>query len=199
MKFLLKKQTLLLVGIAVLIVGAIFVLERPAEGAVCTHEGEGVYSLTYADGKGKCQALSQFKAPVVVINAWASWCPFCVEELPDLATLAEEFPDVPVVAINRGESSADAQEFLSTLSLDGDALHLLYDPEDSFYKFIEGFGMPETIFVDAEGVTLFHKRGIMSLQEMRDTVNLLTGRVQPNSATKNSHLCLEEGGVCNVH
>lgn len=198
MKTFLTKQTLALSLIAIAIIGSIFFLSQPQEGIACVHDESSVYSLTYADEEGNCQTLEQYKAPVVVVNAWASWCPFCVEELPDLARLAEEFPEVPIIAINRGESTADAQDFLKTLSL-SDKLHILFDPQDSFYRFIEGFGMPETVFIDEEGTILFHKRGVMSLQEMRDTVLLLTKRVQPNTATENRSLCLGDGSSCTIH
>jgi len=197
MEKVLNKKIFTLVTVVAMIVGGIFWLERPKEGVVCPQGESGVYSLAYADGKGTCHELSEYSAPVVVINTWASWCPFCVEEMPDLAKLAEEFPDVPVIAINRGESSSEAREFLETLALN-DALVLLYDPEESFYKFIEGFGMPETIFIDNEGEQLFHKRGVMSLQEMRDTVSLLTGRTQPNTSTKNNHRCVGGGESCRI-
>lgn len=198
MQALLTKQTFILLAIGVLVIGSIVWLERPRDGVVCTAEGTHIYGLSYADERGTCRSLDTFKAPVSVFNVWASWCPFCVEELPDLARLAEEFPEVPVVAINRGESSADAQAFLETLTLN-DALHILFDPEDSFYRFIQGFGMPETVFVGEDGTILFHKRGIMSLEEMRDTIKLLTTRVQPNTATHNKSLCLGDGSACSIH
>ncbi len=198
MKVLLKRQTLALLAIGALVAVGIFLLERPAEGITCSAGGDDIHSLSYADERGNCRILSEFKAPVTVVNVWASWCPFCVEELPDLARIADEFTDVPVVAINRGESSADAQAFLETLSL-SDTMHVLFDPEDSFYRFIEGFGMPETVFVGEEGTILFHKRGVMSLEEMRETVMLLTSRVQPNGSIQNHSLCLGDGSTCSVN
>ncbi|QSH39115.1 TlpA family protein disulfide reductase [Candidatus Kaiserbacteria bacterium] len=197
MKRFVTKQTVSLLLVTIVIIGSISFLLQPQEGVACTYDEGSLYSLTYADENGNCQTLEQYKAPVVVINAWASWCPFCVEELPDLALLADEFPEVPVIAINRGESSADAQDFLKTLTL-SDKLHILFDPQDSFYRFIEGFGMPETVFVDEEGTVLFHKRGVMSLQEMRDTILLLTKRSQPNGSTKSRSLCLGGEGTCSI-
>ena len=47
----------------------------------------------------------------------------------------------------------------------------LLDSKDAFYKGIGGFSMPETIFADADGNIIIHKRGPIALDEMRQKVN----------------------------
>ena len=102
-----------------------------------------------------------------VINSWAAWCPFCVEELPALAQAQAEFGDtVTFVAIDRAESKAVAEEYVSDLSLGSEMVFLL-DPSDDFYQAIGGFAMPETLFVRADGTVAFQKRGPMRLDEIR--------------------------------
>ena len=105
---------------------------------------------------------------VVVINSWASWCPFCVNELPDFAALAEEYKSqgVTVIAINRKEDARTAGNFIKTLDNLNDIIFAL-DPEDAFYDVIGGFTMPETIFYATNGSIAVHKRGFMTLEEMR--------------------------------
>ena len=49
----------------------------------------------------------------------------------------------------------------------------LLDSSDSFYRSIGGFTMPETLFVDGGGNILLHKRGPMTLDEMRQKTNEL--------------------------
>lgn len=197
MKIFLNTKSISLALILIAIVVSIFFLQQPQSGVACAYAESGVYSFAYADERGNCQTLEQYKAPVVVLNAWASWCPFCVEELPDLSRLADEFPDVPIVAINRGESADDAQDFLKTLTV-SKKLNVLFDPTDSFYRFIEGFGMPETVFIDEEGTILFHKRGVMSFEEMENTILLLTKKVQPNSSVESHSLCIGGEGTCSI-
>lgn len=50
---------------------------------------------------------------------------------------------------------------------------LLLDPNDSFYSAIGGFSMPETIFVDAQGNIVEHKRGFLRILEMQEKINNL--------------------------
>lgn len=126
---------------------------------------------TYA---GIPTTLESFYGTPLVVNAWASWCIFCKQELPDFIELQKEFGDrITVIAINRAESLETAQGFSDALEGHEEITWLL-DPTDSFYTSIGGFGMPETQFINADGTVVTHKRGFMSLEEMRDlTQNLL--------------------------
>lgn len=51
------------------------------------------------DLTGKQQALSAFKGKWVVVNYWATWCPPCLEEIPDLIALSEQRKDVVVLGV----------------------------------------------------------------------------------------------------
>ncbi len=114
---------------------------------------------------------------ISMINSWATWCTFCMRELPELATLQEEFEDdLLIVAVNRGEKLKKAKRKIEEKGLIGRLLFLV-DPSNVFYKTIGGFTSPETVFTDSSGKILFHKRGPMSLQEMQEVVtNLLTAQ-----------------------
>jgi thiol-disulfide isomerase/thioredoxin len=107
-----------------------------------------------------------------VINAWATWCPFCRKELADFAELQEEFPGVPIIAINRGESIGQVKSYVKERGIEGQLVYLL-DPSDSFYRSVGGFAMPETLFVQADGSVMLHKRGVMSKSDIREQIELL--------------------------
>jgi thiol-disulfide isomerase/thioredoxin len=128
--------------------------------------GEELANLTLKDYEGNSVALADFQGTPLVVNAWAAWCPFCVKELPDFATLQKEFPDIVVIAIDRAESLDTAKSYTDDLGVTDDLVFLL-DPSDSFYKSIGGFSMPETVFVDREGIIQDHKRGPMDVEEMK--------------------------------
>jgi len=124
-------------------------------------------ALSFTDYEGNAVSLSNFAGKPVVINSWAVWCPFCRQELPDFAALQKEFGDqVTVIAIDRQEPLQKAMEYTDGLGISGDMLFLL-DRNDSFYRAIGGFSMPETIFVSGTGDIVVHKRGPMDLAEIR--------------------------------
>lgn len=162
---------LFIFGVATLLVvgGGIFILSR---GSVPPKESQGaqqnaVFQLSFTDYDGNRVSLADFAGKPLVLNAWAAWCPFCVKELSDFSVLQKEFPDIVVVAIDRAESLQTAKSYTDNLGITQDLVFLL-DPKDSFYKSIRGFSMPETLFVDKDGVTQDHKRGPMDINEMRE-------------------------------
>jgi len=116
--------------------------------------------------QGEAVSLADYAGTPLVINAWASWCPFCIDELPAFVEAQRQLgEDVVVIAIDRGESADIAEEYLERVGDRGDVVWLL-DPSDSFYGTIGGFSMPETLFIDSDGSLVFHKRVPMNLEEI---------------------------------
>lgn len=93
----------------------------------------------------------------IVLSSWATWCSHCRETAANLRKFSKESGIDPVVIlVNRGENVKIATGTLEVL-----------DPADSFYKSIGGYQMPETIFVDKDGVIVMHKRGPMNFEEIK--------------------------------
>lgn len=125
------------------------------------------------DYDGKTVQFADFAGKPLVINSWAAWCPFCKKELSDFAAVQKEFGErVVIVAIDRAEPLQVAKGFTDAAEISDEMIFLL-DPEDSFYRAIGGFSMPETIFVDSDGNIRDHKRGPMDLREMRERIQKL--------------------------
>lgn len=133
-------------------------------------ESAKVPDFALQDYDGKTVRLADFADKPLVINSWAAWCPFCRKELSDFVTVQKEFGDkVIIVAVDRAETRDIAKKYTDELGVTEDMVFLL-DPSDSFYQSIGGFSMPETIFVDKDGVIIDHKRGPMDVQEMRERI-----------------------------
>jgi thiol-disulfide isomerase/thioredoxin len=110
-----------------------------------------------------------------VVNSWASWCPYCRKELPELEALARSFDGrIQVIAINRGESSRVGKAYLAQLETSS-AVTYVYDPGDAWYRAIGGYMMPETVFIREDGTVAHHHRGVLSSADMRRYTELLLG------------------------
>jgi len=163
--------------ILVVLIGGYFVFsdkKRSQEGVLQKSEKtqySTVPDFSLKDYEGNIVTPNDFPGKILVINSWAVWCPFCVDELPDFRELQEEFlDDIVVIAIDRDEPLKKTKAYTDAGGLT-DTMIFLLDPGDSFYQSIGGFSMPETIFVDADGNIRVHKRGPMRLEEMREKVN----------------------------
>ena len=50
-----------------------------------------LYKASLIDTQGTKQNLNQYKGKIIVLNFWATWCPPCREEMPELSRLYQEF------------------------------------------------------------------------------------------------------------
>ena len=156
------------------IIGGFFVLRQkssaPAGGEHARPIASETLDLEFRDYDGRARSLRDFSGKPMVVNSWAAWCPFCKDELDDFAKLREEFGDrITVIAVDRAEPLETAKGFTDSTGVT-DRFTFLLDSNDSFYKSIGGFSMPETVFVDAEGNVRVHKRGPMRFEEMKEKV-----------------------------
>lgn len=147
--------------------------EAQTENGVLQTRGEffeRTDGLAFHDYGGNAIQLSDYAGVPLVVNSWAAWCPFCKKELLDFALAQKEFGGrVKIIAVDRAEPLETAKKYSDKLGV-SDKLIFLLDPDDSFYRAIGGFSMPETVFVDAAGNIVFHKRGPMELPEIRDRI-----------------------------
>ncbi|MBI2057567.1 MAG: TlpA family protein disulfide reductase [Candidatus Yanofskybacteria bacterium] len=135
-------------------------------------QSERAPDFNLQDYNGKTVRFADFAGKPLVINSWAAWCPFCRKELVDFAVAQKEFgDDVTIIAIDRAESRETAKKYTDELGVTN--LIFLLDPSDSFYQSIDGFSMPETIFVDREGNIAERKRGPMEIKEIREKIQKL--------------------------
>ena len=93
---------------------------------------------------------------VAVVNFWASWCGPCRKELPALAGLARDNPDLAVLAINVDRDTASAERFLG-----GQAppFPVMLDPQSVQAGRFDVISMPTTLLVDASGEVVLRHEG----------------------------------------
>lgn len=57
------------------------------------------WAFSFTDTKGQTQSLETNKGKWVLVNFWATWCPPCLEEIPDLISLHEKYSKTKLVVI----------------------------------------------------------------------------------------------------
>jgi peroxiredoxin len=66
------------------------------------------FQQTFKDLDGVTVPMAQWKDRVVVVNFWATWCPPCVEEMPDLQRIHDDYAARGVVVVGLGIDSPSA-------------------------------------------------------------------------------------------
>ncbi|HNV88465.1 MAG TPA: TlpA disulfide reductase family protein [Methylotenera sp.] len=67
-------------------------------------------SFALKDTEGKKHTLSQYKGKWVIVNYWATWCPPCLEEVPDLVALYDSRKNKDVMIIGVAFDYQSAKE-----------------------------------------------------------------------------------------
>jgi thiol-disulfide isomerase/thioredoxin len=79
---------------------------------------DSLFGLTFADADGNAQPVAQWRGKLLVVNFWATWCAPCVEEMPALQRVRDEYRTRGVEVIGIGIDQADKiREFRDRLGL----------------------------------------------------------------------------------
>jgi thiol-disulfide isomerase/thioredoxin len=58
-----------------------------------------LYAADLPDISGKMQNLGQYQNKIIIVNFWATWCPPCKEEMPELIALQASYQDKNVIVL----------------------------------------------------------------------------------------------------
>jgi peroxiredoxin len=134
---------------------------RAAEAEVANmtiKPGEPAPDFTLKDVYGSEYALYDFRGKPVVLNIWATWCPPCRLEIPDIVEFAREHDgEAVVLSISVDEPGEDVAGFAEEFGIN--YLVLLDDGEAALEYLRVNQGIPQTYFIDAEGVVRGHILG----------------------------------------
>ncbi|CCO23182.1 TlpA family protein disulfide reductase [Maridesulfovibrio hydrothermalis] len=102
--------------------------------------------------------ISNNKGKVVLVNFWATWCPPCRAEIPELVELRKKFSDDELVMIG---VSVDAEPGAVTKFLaDGNEFNYpVYFADQDVSSFFRIQSIPRTMLYDGNGKRVFDKEG----------------------------------------
>jgi peroxiredoxin len=105
--------------------------------------------FTLSDLAGKTWSLQGLHGKVVLVNFWATWCPPCRKEMPDLETLYQQFKDQGflVLAIS-DEDKSKVQAFLAERHT---TYPILLDPGRKVNELFQVEGIPKTFVYNRDG------------------------------------------------
>jgi thiol-disulfide isomerase/thioredoxin len=116
------------------------------------------FNAKTADGKEI--KLSDYTGKVVLLDFWASWCPPCREEMPELIKFYKKHsdPHFEIIAVNIDNSRENMDQFLSKL-FPKPAFPIVVDENQKIPSLFDIEAMPTTILIDKKGEIRFRHDG----------------------------------------
>jgi peroxiredoxin len=121
------------------------------------------------DTTGKSLRLSSLRGEVVVLHFWATWCPYCLEEMEALETLFGQHRGrgFAPVSVNVGETSAAIGEAMRSRRV---SYPILLDAESAAAKLYGVTGIPTSFILDRNGTVRFKILGKVEVKSLRRMV-----------------------------
>lgn len=145
-------------------------------------KGQMAPDFTLQTLSGETLTLSDLKGKKVLLNFWATWCPPCKKEMPDLQDYYENFAkeeNVEIVAVNltHTEGSMTMNESVETVRLFADSYDLTFPiplmEEDSISKNYQVITIPSTFMIDTEGRIQRQILGPINVESIHEYVSQL--------------------------
>jgi cytochrome c-type biogenesis protein len=148
-----------------------------------TEERVKAYDFTLTDQYGVEHQLSDYEGQVIFLNFWATWCPPCKEEMPDIEQLYRDHEmnskDLVILAVaypdEDGSVSAQREmdtEGIKQFLIDNNySFPVLMDVRGEAFNQYQISGLPTTYMIDHEGYFIGYVQGALPRELMDHFVN----------------------------
>jgi thiol-disulfide isomerase/thioredoxin len=133
----------------------------PAHGAIAAD-----FSVETLDGAGftLSEHLSDDGRPVF-LNMWASWCPPCKAEMPDISAASEAHEDVKFVGVSVNDEPSAAADFATATGI---RYTIGFDSAGAVADAYQVRGLPATYIISSEGIILERVFGAVTAADIED-------------------------------
>jgi peroxiredoxin len=152
---------LLVIAIALLLTGR----PAPPRAIQPLQLGQPLQDFSLDDLNGRGVKLSDYAGQVVLINAWATWCPPCVAEMPDLQAYYQQHrhESFIILGINAGDTLSAASAFASQ---NGITFPIVLDPNVQFLSDLGVHSFPTSILIDTSGIVRSIHIGMYTAEDL---------------------------------
>lgn len=129
------------------------------------------------DQYGQVHKLSDYKGKTILLNFWATWCPPCRAELPDIQKIYEEYSTegeealivLGVAGPGMGEEKSQ-EEIAAFLEENGYTYPVLMDETWELFQEYGIYAFPTTFMIDREGNVFGYASGQLSYDILKDII-----------------------------
>jgi len=130
------------------------------------------FANSWQSADGKPVNANEWQGKVLVVNFWASWCPPCVEEMPTLDLLQQEFLQQNVLFVGIGiDSPSNIREFLKSTPVSYPIVIGGLEGSNLSKQMGNTQGaLPYTVIISAKGKAIYTKLGKINEEELRKAI-----------------------------
>ena len=128
------------------------------------------------DSSGKEVKLSDFRGQPTVVNFWATWCGYCVKEMPAFEEVYQQMGnDVHFLMVNVTDGVQEKMDTASAFIDDaGFTFPVYYDTQHSATMAYGAYSLPMTFFFDAEGYAIAQATGAIDKDTLLRGIEMIT-------------------------
>src|SRR5690625_2414391 len=101
---------------------------------------------------GETVRLSELRGEKILLNFWATWCPPCRAEMPDMQKYHEEENEGIILAVNLLETEQGLQQVDDFLQEYGITFRILIDENTEVSSLYSAFALPTSYLINREGI-----------------------------------------------
>jgi len=131
--------------------------------------GAAAQGFVFKDMQGQAQRLSDYRGKWVLVNFWATWCPPCLEEIPDLVALheAHKKTDLVVIGVALDSTGESVVDFVAKK-------HVSYPVVLGDYELAEQVGevnaLPTSYLFDPTGKLVSYQEGMVTRESVESYI-----------------------------
>lgn len=127
------------------------------------------FSISMMDGK--TLKLSELRGKPVFLNFWATWCPPCNQEMPDIEKIYKDNYPIQIIGVNIKEAPMTVGGFLSQK---GYTFPVGFDLKGDIANLYMASGIPTSYAIDAKGIIRHIQTGPLTYSQLRQWFSDLT-------------------------
>lgn len=136
--------------------------------------------FTVYDFDGNAFRMSDFIGKPTIINFWATWCPYCVDEMPYFEDSFKKYgEDINFVMIDsvdgQRETKEKAEKFIKK---NGFTFPVYYDTDQTAVVTYGAYSLPTSVFIDGDGYVVAYHPGMLTAELLQIGIGLIYDKTE---------------------